>query len=120
MVNCLKGNTPDRVYQHPRYPYTQNANVLMHLIYTNCVPIVTWGIGVQNYFQCEMQQLKTAVNGAIKRIFRCQWIEVPQHRASLGYPRFDELVDAAKTRLCTALPRSPNPLVQLLFQKFQL
>ena len=58
--------------------------------------------------------LKTAVNGAIRKIFACPWIEGPEHRASLGYRPLQELFEAAKMRFNTSLANLPNQMIHQL------
>ena len=43
--------------------------VLMHLLYTNCVPILTYACAVKKYPSREMQDCTTALNNSIRRIF---------------------------------------------------
>ena len=92
-----------------------DTGVLMFLLYTNCVSIVLWGCEVKDFLSCEFKQLKSAVNGAIRKIFSCSWIEVPVLRASLGYRPLEELFEAAKSRFHRSLANSPNQTVIALF-----
>ena len=44
-------------------------NVLLQLLYTNCVPRLTYGAAVKDLSASEKQQLNVAVNNAVRRIF---------------------------------------------------
>ena len=95
-----------------------NTKVLMHLIYTNCVSIIMWGFEVKEFLYRELKQLKTAINGAIRKIFACPWIEVPQHRTDHGYSSLEDLIDKAKARFKRSLATSSNPTLRALYNLF--
>ena len=44
-------------------------NVLMQLLYTNCVPKLTYGAEVKDLTAAEKNQFSVAINNAIRRIF---------------------------------------------------
>jgi len=46
-----------------------SENVLMHLLFTNCVTILTYAADVKEYTSREMSSLNTAINNCIRRIF---------------------------------------------------
>ena len=41
----------------------------MHLLYANCVPILTYASGIKQYPAREMTNCTTALNNAIRKIF---------------------------------------------------
>ena len=45
-------------------------NVMMQLLYSNCVPKLTYGAAIKDLNAAEKQQYNVAINNAIRRIFR--------------------------------------------------
>ena len=56
-------------------------NVMIHLLYTNCVPTVTYACAIKKYSAREMQDCNTALNNALRKIFTYnRWESVRQLR----------------------------------------
>ena len=63
-----------------------NENVLMHLLYTNCVPILTYACSIKSFSSKDMGDCTTALNDAIWKIFSFNWWEsVRSLRETFGY-----------------------------------
>ena len=93
-----------------------NQNVLMHLLYSNCMPILTWGSEVKEYADYEFSQMSTAVNSAIRQIFYpCYWQTVSQIREGFRKPSLSEIFSKSKQRFHASLLESANILVRNLF-----
>ena len=65
---CLRGfygavNSVLSVLRRPR------ENVLMQLLYSNCVPKLTYGAAVKDLTAAQKYQYNVAVNNAVRRIF---------------------------------------------------
>ena len=61
--------------------------VLMNLLYTNCVPILTYGAEVVDFSLSDMRSFNTAINDAIRKIFSYQrWESTRFLRQSSGFP----------------------------------
>ena len=56
-----------------------NENVLMKLLYTNCVPILTYSCAVKEYNSREMSSCNSAVNNCIRKIFSFARLESVRH-----------------------------------------
>ena len=78
-------------------------DVLMHLTYSNCVPILAWGSEVKEFNDSQFHKLNTAVNSAIRSVFNCYWQTVSEIREGFGYSSLKEL------------RHSSNSLVRLLY-----
>ena len=46
-----------------------NENVLMQLLYSNCVPKLTYGAAVKDLSSAEKHKYNVAVNNEVRRIF---------------------------------------------------
>ena len=63
-----------------------SEEVLMQLLYTNCVPIITYACGVKSYSARDMRDCNTAINNSIRKIFTFhRWESVRSLRESLGF-----------------------------------
>ena len=49
-----------------------NENVLLQLLYTNCVPIISYACSVIFFSATEMTNCNTAINNVIRKIFGFQ------------------------------------------------
>ena len=85
--------------------------ILMHLLYTNCVPVLTYACGVKTYSSREMQDCNNALNNAIRRIFTYnRWESVRVLRESLGYRSLTEIFNATASKFFDSLPSHPNSI----------
>ena len=65
-------------------------NVMMQLLYSNCVPKLTYGAAVKDLNASEKHQYNVAVNNAIRRIFGFRlWQSIRQIREFYGYPSIE-------------------------------
>ena len=58
-------------------------NVLMQLLYSNCVPKLTYGTAIRDLSAAEKHRYNVAVNDAIRAIFRFRYGKV-----SISYANF--------------------------------
>ena len=66
--------------------------VLMHLLYTNCVPILSYGAEVIEFSSTDMRECNIALNDAIRRIYSYnRWESTRTLRQQLGYPNLYEV-----------------------------
>ena len=91
--------------------------ILLHLVYTNCVPILTYGCAVKEYPSREMTDCNTALNNVIRRIFSySRWESIRTLRISYGYKSLTELFASAKNKFHDQLPNHCNSILNSLFQ----
>ena len=89
-----------------------NADILMKLLYTNCVPIVTYASAVRVFSSAEMYRCHVAVNNAIRKIFSfAVWQSIRNLRISLGYKSIYELFSSAKAKFLANAQKSSNTIV---------
>ena len=61
--------------------------VLMNLLYSNCVPILTYGAEVVEFSNTDMRDCNTAINDAIRKIYSYnRWESTRFLRENLGFP----------------------------------
>ena len=66
----------------------------MQLLYSNCVPKLTFGSAVKELTSSEMNQFNVAVNTAARRIFGFrQWQSIRQIREVYGYDSVEVLYE---------------------------
>ena len=74
-------------------------NVLMQLLFSNCVPKLTFGAAVKEPNASEINQFNVAFNTAIRRIFGFrQWQSIRQLREIYGFSSLEAMYDKAKRR----------------------
>ena len=87
--------------------------VLMKLLYTNCVPIVTYGCEVKEFSASDMYRCHVAVNNAIRRIVSfAVWQSIRHIRISYGYRSIYEIFELARSRFIKSALTSSNTIVR--------
>ena len=93
-----------------------NEVVLLHLLYSNCVTILTYGCDVREFGQREFVGLNTAVNSYIRKIFSFKfWQSTRFIREFFGYRSLTELFALAKNRFHRSISNSSNSIVKKLY-----
>ena len=92
-------------------------NILMQLLYSNCVPKLTYGAAIKDLTAAEANQFNVAVNNAIRRIFgfRC-WQSIRQLREFYYYKPIAEMFANARKRFLNSLISHKNDLLRFLSQ----
>ena len=87
----------------------------MQLLYSNCVPKLTYGAAVKDLNASEKNQFNVAVNTAIRRIFGFRmWQSIRQIREFYGYDAIEVIFAKAKRRFFDALTNHKNEILRLL------
>ena len=90
-------------------------HVLMRLLYSNCVPILTYACAVREYSTADIPRCHVAVNNAIRKIFSFAiWQSIRHVRISYGYRSIYELFETAKRKFINSASKSSNIIIQLL------
>ena len=90
-------------------------NVLMQLLYSNCVPKLTFGAAVKDLSSSEMNQFNVAVNTAARRIFGFrQWQSIRQIRDVYNYDPIEVLYEKAKNRFHGGMLTHDNSILKFL------
>ena len=89
--------------------------VLMNLLFTNCVPILTYGSETVEFSASDMRNFNTAINDAIRRVYSYQrWESVRALRESAGFPSiYDIFSRRSEAFLIKNLKGTNQVIVQL-------
>ena len=86
-----------------------NQEVLMKLLYANCVPIISYACAVREFSASEMYRCHVAINNAIRRIYSyAVWQSIRHIRISNGYKSIYEIFTLAKTKFLKSAVLKPN------------
>ena len=87
----------------------------MKLLYSICVPNVTYACDVVDYHNKDKQSLHVAVNDAIRKIFGYdRWQSIRDIRESFGYPSVTEIFAKRKSTFENRLSQIGNTLLSSL------
>ena len=90
-------------------------NVQMQLLYSNCVPKLTYGAAVKSLNASETRQYSVAVNNAIRRIFGFRhWQSIRQIREFYGFPAIETIFATSKKRFYQQLIAHSNSVLRFL------
>ena len=90
-------------------------NVLMQLLYSNCVPKLTYGAAIKELNSTESNQYSVALNSAIRRIFGFRhWQSIRQLREFYGYSSIELLFAKARKRFHDSLAGHHNHVLRFL------
>ena len=88
---------------------------MMKILYSVCIPILTYACDVKVFSSKEMTQVHVALNDAIRKIFTFnRWESVKDLRQSFGYLSATEIFSKAKSSFERQLPSINNSLVTSL------
>ena len=89
----------------------------MNLLYTNCVPVITYACNVKDFPAKDMRDLNTAINDAIRKIFTFnRWESVRDLRDGCCLKSIYEIFAIAKQRFSHSLISHHNSIIRFLYQ----
>ena len=87
----------------------------MQLLYSNCVPKLTYGAEVKDLTATEKNQFSVAINNAVRRIFGFRyWQSIRQIREFFHYRSIDEIFSMARQRFFNSLKFHRNDTLRFL------
>ena len=90
-----------------------SKHILLHFLYTNCIPTLTYACAVKEYPSRQMNDCHTAVNDAIRKIFTYnRWESTRDLRKSYGYRSLTEIFASAKRKFCDQLMYHHNSVTR--------
>ena len=90
-----------------------SETVLMQLLYSTCIPNLTYAADVKVFTSNEMSKNNTAVNDAIRKIFTFnRWESIRDFRAGLGYPDLYTIFAKRRTSFHSKLPYIGNSVLK--------
>ena len=76
-----------------------HEQVLVNLLYFNCVPILTYACNVKEYPAREMSDCNVAVNNALQKVFGFSTLQsIREIRKAFGFKSLNEIFKNAKDR----------------------
>ena len=98
-----------------------NEDVLMQLLYTNCVPIISYACNVKVFSAQDMRDCNTAINNAIRKIFTFQrWESVRVLRDGFQMKSIYEIFQIACDKLQLSLATHPNSILRRIHSNTEL
>ena len=90
-------------------------NVQLQLLFSNCVPKLTYGAAEKELTASEKHRFNVAVNNAIRRIFGFKrWESIRQLREFYGFKSLEVKFASAKQRFLRSLANHKNRVLKLL------
>jgi len=92
-----------------------NEQILMKLLYSNCIPIFTYASEVKCFSASEMTKCNVAVNDSIRRIFSFhRWESIRKLREAFGYPDLYSIFAKRRAGFLRNLPTLNNVTLKCL------
>ena len=89
-----------------------SEQVLLQLLYTNCVPILTYACEVKSFTGREMTRYDVALNDCIRKIFSFhRWESTRELRRSSGYDSLTEIFAKRQRKFLQCLRLTGNPVL---------
>ena len=95
--------------------YKPSEEVMMRLLFTNCIPILTYGSQVKEYNHADTARVSIAVNDSIRKIFGyARWMSIRTLRMQMGYRGIEEMFAVQRQRFVSSIGRVNNDLLKLI------
>ena len=89
-----------------------SEEVMLRLLYTCCVPILSYASAVKEYHSKQMQDCNTALNNALRFVFGYnRWESVRTLRESFGYLSLTDIFHRSKRKFDASLLSHHNPII---------
>ena len=89
-----------------------HEHTLLTLLFTNCVPILTYACSIKEYSASEMSDCNVAMNNVIRKIFGFKdWRSIRTLREIFGFKSLYEVFKVAKDGFLSKCSHSPNPII---------
>ena len=102
-------NTVLNVQQKP------SENILMKLLYSTCVPVMTYTCEANIFTAKQINCLNVALNDSIRRIFGYnRWESIRYLRLTMGYPSMTDICHHRSSNFARNIPLIGNPTLRSL------
>ena len=92
-----------------------NNDILIKVLYSNCVPIITFASAVREFSSTDMRRCHVAINNCIRKIFSfAVWQSIRHIRLSYGYKSIYEIFALAKSKFLNKASSSSNTVIRQL------
>ena len=93
-----------------------HEHALLNLLYTNCVPILTYACDIKEYSAADMSDCNIAMNNALRKIFGFRdWRSIRTLREVFNFKSLYDIFKLAKDRFLISCSHSHNPIISHLF-----
>ena len=90
-----------------------SEEILMQLLYTNCIPIISYASAIKSFSSRDMSDCNTAINNCIRRIFSYnRWESTRSLRESLEYRSIYEIFANSTEKFHSCLAHHPNSILR--------
>ena len=90
-----------------------SEEIQLHLLYANCIPILTYACAVKDYSTKQLQECNTAVNDALRLILGYnRWESVGSLRESFGYKSLTDFFHITKRKFDASLLSHQNSVIK--------
>ena len=94
-----------------------NEVIFMRLLFSICVPHLSYVADVKDLSSSDMQKCNTALNNAIRKIFTLnRWESTRSLCEGLGYPDLYTIFTSRRSSFRLKLSRSSNLVIKQLYQ----
>ena len=94
-----------------------SEEVQLHLLYTNCIPILTYCSAIKVFSATEMRECNTAINNCIRRIFTFhRWESIRSLRELFGKKDLYEIFIISANRFNQSLSSHNNSIIRHISQ----
>ena len=92
-----------------------HEHVLLTLLYSNCVPVLTYACAVKQYTNNDMSDYNVALNNACRRVFGfTQWQSIRVLRDIFGFKSLYVIFKETQDKFLIACKSHPNPIIKFL------
>ena len=92
-----------------------SENILMKLLYSTCVPVMTYACDAEIYSAVQINSLNVALNDAIRHIFGYnRWESIRYLRLCMGYPSMTDICNRRRLNFLQNIPLIGNTTLQTL------
>ena len=89
-----------------------DETVLMNLLFSNCVPILSYGCETVEFSSSDMRTFNIAINDAIRKIYSYQrWESVRDLRQNAGFPSIYEIFSRRSEAFLNGNRQSTNQVI---------
>ena len=93
-----------------------HAHVILQLLYSNCVPILSYASEVKEYSAIDMSNCNLAMNSALRRVFGfSDWRSIRVLREIFGFKSIYEIFKKSELRFLSSCCTHSNPIIRQLF-----
>ena len=101
--------------------YKPSEEVLMRLLFTNCVPVLTYGCELKTLLAKDMHKMNVAINDSIRKIFGWhRWESVRTLRMSFNYPDIYKIFAMRRKGFLASLKSVKNTVLKSLVSLNQI